>query len=165
MKIVITMPEAFKFYNDYSTDTINALEMSKAVQDKQNLIISVKDQLAAKLIIRRTFLAEEFDNKMICYFMNRDGTKSTIFEVHTDHKMNLTVQALIHRINEWNRYKSPLAYEVSIKVRDSVYSDPLKPADFRGFINLFILFSLLNYSSHIAEHFIKYKLAFATNVI
>ena len=164
MKIVISTETAFKYYNDQTKDTINSSNSAIITQEKQNLVIKTNDQLAAKLVIKKILITEEFDTRMICYFLAPNGTKKIVFEVNADHQAIVPIKSLVHRINKFNSYKSPLAYDVSIKVRDSVYSNPEKPADLRGFINLFILFSLLNYSRLIAEHTFKYKQAFTTNV-
>lgn len=164
MKVVIVNEAAFKYYNSFTKDTINSSGTATAYPEKLNYIVTVNGQQAAKICIKKTLLAEEFDKKLICYFMAPDGHKRIVFEVIGEHAEATQLKNFLHRVNKNNNYKSPLAYDVSIKVRDSVYSNPDKPADFRGFINLFIMFSLLNYSRLITEHTIKYKQAFATNV-
>ena len=164
MKVTINNESAFKYYASHTKDSINSSDHSLIAQEKQNLVINVQTELAAKLVLKKILLTEEFDTRMICYFMGPNGSKKIVFEVVAEQPVLRQIKSMIHRINKFNSYKSPLAYDVSIKVRDSVYSNPDKPADLRGFINLFILFSLLNYSRLIAEHTFKYKQAFTTNV-
>ena len=164
MKIIITENTAFKYYYNNTKDSINSSDSAFITHEKDNIVIKIQDKLAAKLTLRRILVTEEFDQKIICYFTAPDNSKKIIFEVSANHHALNHIKDMVQKVNKINSYKSPLAYDVSIKVRDSVYSNPDKPADLRGFINLFILFSLLNYSRLIAEHAFKYKQAFTTNV-
>lgn len=164
MKFILINEPAFKYYSGFSQTKINSSEKATITQQNNNLIINVNNQLAAKLDLKKLLIVEEFDEKLICCYVSPEGFKKIIFELFASHDAIYEIKLIINRINKHNSYKSPLAFDVSIKNRDSVYSNPDKPADLKGFINLFILFSLLNYSRLIIEHVRKYKLVFFTNV-
>jgi len=62
------------------------------------------------------------------------------------------LQKWIKKRNTANLYRSPLSCEYATKVRDSYLTNYEKPTDLRGLLNLFLLFSVLNYYRLIANH-------------
>ena len=61
-------------------------------------------------------------------------------------------------------YKSPLKCEFSIKERDSIFADKKKPVDLRGMLNVFMLFSILNYYRLMVRHTRKFGSFFYDNI-
>ena len=61
-------------------------------------------------------------------------------------------------------YKSPLKCEFSVKHRDSLFVDKEKPVDLRGMLNVFLLFSVLNYYRLMVRHTMKFGSFFYNNI-
>ncbi len=102
------------------------------------------------------------------------STKLIIFRVKNDHRQILmeisgsetdilNISQLVIQHNQLAGYKSPLQLEFDREVRDSVLASD-KESNLRGLINLFIVFSVVNYSRLIAKTLLEHTSMFEDTV-
>lgn len=162
MKVNIIQKEIFEFKNDFTKEKIEKSKECELVFKNDCLTIEEKSIEAAVLICGFVYL-EEFSKKLIFFEHSKKG-KKIIFEVENFKQDTKLIKKWIKKRNLIAVYKSPLNCDNSCKIRDSVFANTEKPADFRGLLNLFILFAILNYYRVILEHALKYGSLFNENL-
>ena len=118
----------------------------------------------ASLKLKHRFYLETFDSKTIAFYRSGGKTKTIIFEANCDAEARKALSKENKKFNLSIYHKTPLECDYATEVRDSVINGTNASADLRGFINLFILFSVLNYGRLIIEHTFKFKSVFSQNV-
>jgi hypothetical protein len=127
-------------------------------------IIFTKENVRFFRINVKKVLYQHFGIKMILYSYNKSTSKKDlILEASGDSESLLKFKTDLNQRNIKKSRDFPLSLKFESKVGDSPFSDKSKILNLRGFLNLFILYSLLNYSRLIIEHTLNYKQIFWDN--
>lgn len=105
----------------------------------------------------------DYEDRLICYLKD-DKFKRISFEAFgTQEQLNELKRTIILR-NRIALYKSPLQREYSVKKRESLMVDKHRSLNGKGFLNLAIIFLVLNYIRLIIESKSDNKFVFIENV-
>jgi hypothetical protein len=163
MKIDLKSEEGIEFLNGFTVIDVNGNENAQLMLVNSNLIIVVGEKLAAR-ITGQTLGHELYSSKTII-FGTRDGKlREIILEVHCSEEDSLKLSRMISKRNLLVNLKDPLQLDYSKANRESILSTKSKPANLRGFFNLFIIFSFMNYWRLVIEHSMKFGPVFLANV-
>ncbi len=155
--------DQIEFFNGFTEKEISKNPKAQIRLINSSLVVVLDNKLAAK-IIGTQLDYQIFTSKLILFTIKGKKHKIIILEVYCNEQEADDLAKLIKRRNVLSTYKDPLKLDYSSKVCDSVLSTNAAPANLRGFFNLFILFSCLNYSRLIIEHSFKYGSIFSRTV-
>ena len=161
MQIHIKSADCLKLYPG---NTLASIENSPNAQFKlssRNLSIFQDSKLIAK-IVNTSIGHDVFESKIILY-KPKHNKKEIILEVYGNEEQIARILHLVKQHNQYSNYKTPLQQDFSYESKDSVLCSS-KEANLRGFINLFLIFSVLNYSRLIMENLLKHKTMFKDTV-
>lgn len=166
MSIHILKEDLFVFHDGNTVESVREIKDINVKSEGKRFQLYNKDKLIASLVVKNRFYLESFDSKTIAFYRAKGAHKTIIFEIYCDEQ---GIQQLYKENKKFNTgiyHKTPLECDYATEVRDSVIDNTKtnSPTDLRGFINLFILFSVLNYGRLIIEHTFKFKSMFSTNV-
>ena len=163
MKIELKSLDQIQFFNGFSEKDVENNEKARLSLVNSSLTIIVNGKLAAK-VTGGSFGHEVYTSKLILFNMRDKKIKHIILEVNCSESESLELVKMIKKRNVLSNYKDPLKLDYAKINRDSVLSTSEGPANLRGFINLFIIFSCLNYWRLIIDHSFKYGSIFSRNV-
>lgn len=163
MQIELKGLDQIEFFNGFTEKDINKNEKAQLKLINSSLSIVLGGKMAAK-VVGGQFGYEVFTSKLILYNIKDKKHKHIILEVSCDEKNAEELAKLIKRRNVLSTYRDPLKLDYSRNICESVLSTSSGPANLRGFFNLFIIFSCLNYSRMIIEHSFKYGPLFSRSV-
>ncbi len=155
--------EHVQFFNGLGQKDIEGSEKARFSLANNSLVIVLNDKFAAK-ITGGHISHEVYSSKTILFLMKDQKNKEIILEIDCPDSKGDEIVKLIKVRNALAGYKDPLKLDYSRNIRDSVLSSASGPANLRGFFNLFIIFSCLNYSRIIIDHSLKYGSIFSKNV-
>jgi hypothetical protein len=123
----------------------------------KELVFMKKKKRVFKINLKR-LAYQNFGFKVILYKKNKDnGENQLIMELNGSDENTQNLIKIIKKSN-WNKARSfPLASKFDSKEGDSPFTDKSKPLNLRGFLNLFIIYSLINFARIGIEHFINSK--------
>ena len=131
--------------------------------NKDEIIFTREDVRFFRINVKKIFY-QHFGVKMILYNYNKNlSKKELILEVSGDSGTLSQFKSDLVKRNQCKSRDFPLSLKFESKVGDSPFSDKSKVLNLRGFLNLFILYSFLNYSRLIIEHTMNYRQIFWDN--
>jgi hypothetical protein len=163
MQLELKSLDQIEFFNGFTEKDINKNPNAQLKLVNSSLAVVIGGKLAAK-VIGGQFGHETFTSKLILFNIKDRKHKHIILEINCNEKEASEMAKLIKRRNVLSNYKDPLKLDYSRKVCDSVLSTSEGPANLRGFFNLFLIFSFLNYSRLIIDHSFKYGSLFSQTV-
>lgn len=104
---------------------------------------------------------QSFNSKSILSFYDRVEDQSfIIMEIEGEESAIGKFKSLLRKRNIHQSRNLSLAKKFESEARESPFTDKSKVLNLRGFLNLFILYSLLNYSRLIVQHTMNYREVF-----
>ena len=104
-----------------------------------------------------------FGDRLLVYVSKHKVGKEIIFEATGGNQELREIGKMIEIHNKSANYKSPLQLNFSTTCKDSVLTSHLEP-NLRGFLNLFIVLSLITYSRLIITSLRDFKTLFTSSV-
>ena len=130
---------------------------------RKKLILKQKDEEVAKYESDHVIEFVEYEDRMICYL--REGKLKRIsFEAFGDNSQLAELKRTIILRNRVAMYKSPLQREYSNKIQESLMVDKHRTLNIRGFVNLGVIFLVMNYARLIIETKTEDRFLFVENV-
>lgn len=163
MEIELKSLDQIEFFNGFTEKDINKNDKAQLKLINSSLTIVINGKMAAK-VVGGQFGYEIFTSKLILFNIKDKKHKHIILEVSCDEKQANELAHLIKRRNVLSNYRDPLKLDYSRNICDSILSTSAGPTNLRGFFNLFIIFSCLNYSRLIIDHSFKYGPLFSRTV-
>jgi hypothetical protein len=163
MKIELKNLSQMVFLNGFTQKDIESNDRSKLILVNSSLSLIIGDKLAAKLIGGQLG-AEIYSMKTIVFSIVHHLKKEIVMEISCPEAEGHEVAKLIKNRNILFSYKDPLKLDYSRNIRDSILSSESVPTNLRGFFNLFVIFSCLNYWKLIIDHSFTYGSIFTNTV-
>lgn len=166
MQVQIKAAEFFKFYNQNTPETISN---SPSLQFKlfcENIAIYSGDKILCKVEQIKVHY-EAFESKLILFrhkSIAKTFTKEIILEINGSESQTKSFLQLVQKHNILASHRTPLQLDYSVQNRDSILVSTTD-SNLRGFINLFIIYSFINYSRLILDNLMKYRTVFQDSVI
>lgn len=127
------------------------------------LALFQKDKIVAKF--QPTNLSKEIlGTKLVIYNKpENEGKKTVLMEVTATEEQIRALAHLINRHNHFTSYRTPIQWNPSQGTRESLLSSGMV-SNLRGFMNLFIIYSILTYSRLVVENLVQHSTVFKDTV-
>ena len=161
MQIELKVDSHVKYYDGFTKEKLNTNIKYTFGTFFKTLGIYLNDKLVARFSDIQLH-QESFENKLIIY-SHKNKTKIILLEATGSNDEVAKLRSLVHVHNRFFGFKSPLLLNYAKETRDSVLVSE-KEANLRGFMNLFIIFSVLNYWRLISDNMKKHSTVFKDTV-
>ena len=150
-----------KYYDGFNKEKINSTSKLDFRIFFKTLAIYLDDKLVARFFDIQIHL-DSLDNKLILY-AHKNKNRVILLEANGTNEEVSKLRVLVQAHNNFSGCKFPLVIDPSKENRDSLLIST-KEANLRGFMNLFILFSVLNYWQLIFNNLRKHSTIFKDTV-
>lgn len=144
-----------------SADQLNPLLFTCDYEFSKNEIIFTREGVKFFRFDIKKVLYQHFGIKLVIYNFNKQTqSKELLMEISAQPDVLVKFKEDLLKRNQNKSRDHPLSLKFESKESESPFSDQSSVLNLRGFLNLFILYSLLNYSRLIIEHTMNYKQVF-----
>lgn len=151
MKLLTLNEELVKFKKDFNKERLLKASCVSLKCSFATLYIYIEQDIAATVILRREIKMEEIKDKMICSYKAINGKEKEVLQIKGDEKALFKLKKNITKYNKYLGYKSPLVVNLIQKNQEPISTDDNVKFDYKGFVYVIIMFSLLNFWDLIME--------------
>lgn len=162
MQIELKPNQAIAYRNGATLESINAAKSVEFRLVNKSLVIFQGGKKVGKFL-PGALAGEPFGSRFIAYVTIPKGEREIVFEAVGEPALFKELGRNIAIHNRTANYKSPLQLVFSTTVKESLLTST-KEANLRGFLNLFIVLSVITYSRLILVNLSTYKTLFVDSV-
>lgn len=162
MNIELKSEAVFIPKENLTIEKINAAKNAEFRIVNKKLVLVQNGQTVGRFV-PTTINAEIYGNRVIFYTYSQKNGKEIVLEANATKEQYIEVKKMLSIHNSSANYKSPLQLNFSTTCQESLLTSD-KETNLRGFLNCFIVLSLITYSRLILVNIGTYKTLFLDSV-